>query len=134
LARHQFAVFALAAIALTTSFWLLLDIVGAYTRSSPAITVAGFEARFDALRKTIPPRSVLGYLSDNATNDPSYLAEYYLTQYTLAPSIVKPTPGEVLVVVNYHTPEPDRAALSAHNLIPIQLFGDGVMLCRHVKP
>jgi len=133
LARHQFAFFVLAAIALTSSFWLMLDVVGSYNAPVTGLTVDGFENRFEALHKALPPHSVLGYVSDNQASDPSYLAEYYLTQYTLAPVIVKPTSAEALVVFNYHTPKPDEAVLRTNNLIPVQAFENGVMLCRRVK-
>jgi hypothetical protein len=130
LARHQFAVLALAAVALGSSFWLLLDLVGAYSRNSGTFGVAAFEDRFSEFRKTIAPHSVYGYLSDNPSNDPSNLAEYYLTQYTLAPAIIKPSPDEDLVVMNFHSASPDRAALQARHLVPVQTFGNGVLLCR----
>ncbi len=130
MARHQFAVIALAAVALSSSFWLLLDLVGAYTRGAQTFGVAFFEARFDALRKTIKPHTVFGYYSDNG-NDATALAEFYLTQYTLAPAIVRPSLDEPLVVVNFHNPTPDPKLLQAKNLTAIQNFGNGVLLCHN---
>lgn len=130
MARHKFAVIALAVIALGTGFWELLDLVGAYNRGMD-FGVAGFESRFDELRPAIKPHSVLGYTSDNPPNDPSYLSEYYLTQYTLAPAIIKPDTNEDLVVMNFHTERPNEAAMHAMNLVPAQSYGHGVMLLRH---
>jgi hypothetical protein len=128
LARHQFAVIALAAVALASSFWLLLDLVSVYSQSTATFGVASFEDRFNEFRKTIMPHSVLGYLSDNPLNDPSNQAEFNLTQYTLAPAIVKASIDEPLVVMNYHANTPDPAALRARHLIPIHNFGNGVLL------
>jgi hypothetical protein len=131
LARHQFAVIALAAVALASSFWLLLDQVSVYTRSTDTFGVASFEDRFAEFRKTLAPHTVLGYLSDNPLNDPSNQAEFNLTQYTLAPAIVKPSINEHLVVVNYHSTTMDQAALRTRHLVPIHDFGKGVLLCRN---
>jgi hypothetical protein len=134
LARHQFAVIALAAVALASSFWLLLDLVSAYTRNTETFGVASFEDRFSEFRKSMPSHFVLGYLSDNPLNDPSNQSEFNLTQYTLAPAIVKPSVNERLVVVNYHSGKVDQAALQARHLVPIRNFGNGVLLCRNDAP
>jgi hypothetical protein len=132
LARHQFAVGALAAVAVASMLWLLLDVVGAYSRSGENFGVGGFESRFDDLRKALPVNAVVGYTSDNAPNDPNSQAEYYLTQYTLAPRTVLPSTASKLVVVNSHNPKPDRNALRKVNLVLVQDFGEGVFLCRNV--
>lgn len=132
MARHKFAVIALAVIALGSGFWQLLDLVGAFNRGVD-FGVPAFETRFEQFRPTIKPHSIFGYTSDNPPNDPSYLSEYYLTQYTLAPAIVKPDTNEELVVMNFHSERPDQAAMRAMNLVPVQTYGHGVMLCRHAS-
>jgi hypothetical protein len=76
---------------------------------------------------------VYGYLSDNLPNDPSALPEFYLTQYTLAPAIVKPTTAERLVIVNFHDNKPDAKLLRANGLAQVQNFGNGVVLCRRIQ-
>jgi hypothetical protein len=133
LARHQFAVFALTAIALVSSFWFLLDVLGAATRRTQAFGVAAFQNRFSDFPKPIQPHTVYGYFSDNAPNDPSALAEFHLTQYTLAPAIVKPSVTENLVIVNYHSKQLDMRLLQANHLRPVRNVGTGVMLCRPDK-
>lgn len=131
MARHQFAVIALAAVALASSFWLLLDLVSVYSRNTATFGVDSFEDRFNDFRKTLTPHAVLGYLSDNPVNDPSSQSEFNLTQYTLAPAIVKPSIDQQLVVMNYHANIPDPAALRAKHLVPIHNFGKGVLLLRN---
>jgi hypothetical protein len=128
---ERFAVIALAAVALMSSFWLLLDVVRGYSDLSRTFGVASFEDRFQALRKALPSHSVVGYASDNPTNDASAIAEFYLTQYALAPTIVTSSLKESMVVVNYHTPQFDPAKLRAQHLTLIQNFGNGVLLCRN---
>jgi len=131
LARHQFAVVALATIALASSFWLLLDVVSAYSNRSRTLGVDSFEDRFRELRKALAPHSEVGYISDNPTNDEAAQAEFYLTQYTLAPTIVDASPNRPLVVANYHSPQPDLAKLQAQHLVLLQDFGNGVLLCHN---
>jgi|HubBroStandDraft_5_1064220.scaffolds.fasta_scaffold157978_2 hypothetical protein len=133
LARHKFAVIALAAVALCSTIWYLLDVLGAVSHS-PVFGVAAFENRFDEFRKTVQPHSTYGYVSDNLPNDPSARPEFYLTQYTLAPAIVKPTPQELLVVLNFHETRPDVKLLLANRLVMVRIFGNGVALCRRILP
>ena len=127
--RHQLAVIALAAIAVCSTSWLLLDILGAVAHQR-AFGVDAFESRFDQFRKTIQPHAEFGYVSDNPSKDPSARAEFYLTQYTLAPAIVKNTADERLVIVNFHSTKLYPKLLTDNKLIQIQDFGNGVLLCR----
>jgi hypothetical protein len=129
LGRQKFVVLLLGAIALASSFWFLLDIVGAVAHRSPVLRVAEFEDRFVDFPKP-EPHMVYGYVSDNAPNDPRSLWEYHLTQYVLAPAIIKDSANEPLVVVNYHTKGLDLRMLRNNHLDPFHDFGNGVALCR----
>lgn len=131
MARHQFAVIALAAIALASSFGILLDLVTAYSRSSENLGVVPFERRFEVLSKNMPPHSVLGYVSDNPANDAAAQAEYYLTQYSLVPAIVKASTDEHFVVANFHSNAPNKAMLQAKHLELVQDFGNDVFIYRN---
>lgn len=129
LAGHRFSVIALAVVALCSTFWLLLDVVGAVSHRQ-VFGVAAYENRFDGLRKIIKPHSVYGYISDNSPNDPADLAEFFLTQYTLAPAILKDSDDADLVIANFHTTKPNDQLLRMHRLVGMQDFGNGVLLCR----
>lgn len=131
MARHKFAVGAIAAIALCSTFWFLLDVLGAVSHLQ-VFGVAAFESRFDELRKTIRPHTTFGYISDNSPNDPSTQAEFFLTQYTLAPAIVKESTDERLIIANFHHNQPDPKLLHANKLTVIQNFNNGVVLCRKI--
>ncbi len=132
--RHQFAVIALLAIALASSFWVLLDVAGDYSKSSTSFGVAAYESRYSELRKTVTPQTVFGYTSDNPPNDPSDQAEFYLTQYTLAPAIITSSILEKQVIFNFHNPSPDLRALEPKHLTAVLNYGNGVILCRPSKP
>lgn len=129
MARHKFAVIALAAVALCSSFWLLLDVIGAVSHRQ-VLSVAAFENRYDELRKIIQPNIVYGYVSDQPPNDPSARPEFFLTQYTLAPTLVKDTGDERMIIVNLHNTKPDPKLLQANRLVLVQDFGNGILLCR----
>jgi hypothetical protein len=134
LARHQFALITLAAIALVSSFWFLLDVLGTATHSKQTFGVTAFENRFNDFPKTVQPHTVYGYLSDTPASDPSALAEFHLTQYVLAPAIIRLSTHENLVIVNYHSKDLDMKLLSANHLRPYRTIGNGVALCRGDKP
>jgi hypothetical protein len=134
LARHQFAVLSLAVIALVSSFWFLVDVLGTATRATPSFGVAAFEDRFNGFGKTVQPHTVYGYLSDNPANDPSSLAEFHLTQYVLAPAIVRQSTHENLVIVNYHSKDLDMRLLQANRLKPYRSVGTGIALASGDKP
>ena len=80
----------------------------------------------------MPPRAVLGYVSDNPANDTQSQAEFYLTQYALAPAIVKATTEEHFVVANFHTSSPDAAMLRSKNLTLERDFGNDVFIYRNM--
>jgi hypothetical protein len=129
LGRQKFVVLSLGAIALVSSFWFLLDILGAVAHRTPVLRVAEFEDRFVNFPKT-EPHMVYGYVSDNAPNDTRSLWEYHLTQYVLAPAIIKASANEPLVIVNYHSKDLDFRFLHNNHLDPYRDFGNGVALCR----
>jgi hypothetical protein len=133
LTSHRFAVLALLALSLASSFWFLLDVITAYTylRDTYAFGVPNFENRFEALHKSMPPRSVLGYVSDNPATNTQSLAEFYLTQYALAPAIVKPSTEEHFVVANFHNNSPNAAMLRSKHLALVQDFGNAVFIYRN---
>jgi hypothetical protein len=133
LSSHRFAVAVLICISLASSLWFLLDVITAYSylRESNAFGVPNFDSRFEALHKSMPPRSVLGYVSDNPANDTQSQAEFYLTQYALAPAIIKATTEEHFVVANFHNNSPSAAMLKSKNLVLVQDFGNAVYIYRN---
>ena len=76
----------------------------------------------------MPPRSVFGYISDNPPTDIASQGEFFLTQYTLVPAMVKLSTEESVLVGNFHTNKPDGAKLRAKNLVLLKDFGHDVFL------
>jgi hypothetical protein len=129
LARHQFAVIALAALALCSIFWSLLDVEGAVSHRR-MVRIESFEDRLAELRKTLDPHGTVGYVSDAAANDATAVPEYHVTQYTLAPVMVKNTDQEPQVVALFNAGKLDPALLASHRLLMLRDFTNGVVLCR----
>lgn len=111
----------------------MLDVISAYnfSRSAGAFGVPSFEKRFAELHKSMQAKSALGYVSDNPANNTQAQAEYYLTQYALAPVIIKASTEEPLVVANFHTNKPDQALLRAKHLTLVRDFGNDVFIFRN---
>ena len=132
MARHQFAVIALAAIAIASAFWILLDQVNVLSKEVQTFGVGSFEKRFELLRKELPPHSVIGYVSDNPIADQvTSQGEFYLTQYTLVPTIVKPSTEEPLEVANFHTDKLNEDLLKAKHLVAVKSYGSYVWTYRN---
>jgi hypothetical protein len=133
LARHQLAVAALLGVAIASMFWILLDVAGAYSHVSTSYGVQNFENRFADLPRAATPQTIFGYVSDNRSDDPSDQAEFYLSQYTMAPAILTTSVNVREVIVNLHSGKPDMQALAARGLTPIRDFGNGIILCRNAR-
>jgi hypothetical protein len=85
-----------------------------------------YERRFEALKRDVPPGSVVGYVEDR----PEFWTakQYYLTQYALMPSVVVYDPTREVIVGNFSNPEKSAEVLAFYKLTTVKDFGNGVML------
>ncbi len=98
------------------------------------------EARIAQLRPLLPSAGAVGYVTtvendrifakERAFQNVEYLAQYALTQYTLAPLIVRNSPDLPLVIGNFLDGPPAPGFLEKHGLVPLKDFGDGLVLYR----
>lgn len=88
---------------------------------SPDAVSMRSDQRFAVLKQLLPDHGVVGYLGDSA----DATADYYLTQYALAPLVVEHSINHPLIVGNFPSSRPD---LAAHRLRIIRDFGSGVLL------
>jgi hypothetical protein len=86
-----------------------------------------YEKRFAGLRKRLPQRGVVGYLGVG-WDSRDQLPAYYATQYALAPVVVENSLEPELIVGNFATPLDPTPTTWPANLLPVQSFGDGVVL------
>ena len=98
------------------------------------------EARIAQLQGSLPASGEIGYVTtvenekiftyERAFQNVEYLAQYVLTQYTLAPLIVRNSPKLPLVVGNFLDGPPAPGFLEKNDLVPMKDFGDGLILYR----
>mgnify|MGYP001225597857 CR=1 FL=1 len=98
------------------------------------------EERIRQLKGYLPASGEVGYVTtvgndrifadEKAFRNVEYLAQYVLTQYTLAPLIVRNSPDFPLVVGNFLDGPPAAGFLEEKGLVPLKDFGDGLILYR----
>ena len=99
--------------------------------------ISQYERRFEGLKKILPTHGVVGYLSHRQAQDIRFdagTAEFYLTQYALAPLIVIHSPERDLVIGNFGAFRVDPEIFKDRDLTLIKDFGNGVMLFRRETP
>ncbi|MBN2438902.1 MAG: hypothetical protein JXL20_09925 [Deltaproteobacteria bacterium] len=98
------------------------------------------ETRIARLLPLLPASGAVGYVTtvendriftaEKTFTNVEFLAQYALTQYTLAPRIVRNRPDLPLVVGNFIDGPPAPGFLEKNGLVPLKDFGDGLVLYR----
>ena len=98
------------------------------------------EARIAQLVPFLPASGEVGYVTtvenseifaaEKTFTNVEFLAQYVLTQYTLAPRIVRNSPDKPPVVGNFIDGPPAPGFLERHGLAVHRDFGDGLVLYR----
>ncbi|MBU0651780.1 MAG: hypothetical protein KKG96_02735 [Proteobacteria bacterium] len=98
------------------------------------------EERIRQLKPLLPASGEIGYITtvendrifgfEKSFTNVEFLAQYVLTQYTLAPRIVRNSPDLPLVVGNFIDGPPAPGFLEKHGLVPLRDLGDGLILYR----
>lgn len=98
------------------------------------------ERRIAQLLPLLPASGAVGYVTtvendrifaaERSFANVEFLAQYALTQYTLAPRIVRNRPDLPLVIGNFIDGPPSPGFLEKHGLIPLTDLGDGLVLYR----
>jgi hypothetical protein len=135
--------FGIALILLTAvSLYGNLDTLFSKTRDYPDPAwqdpVSIHERRMEPLKAMLPPAGSVGYVTtvenekffslEKGLQDVELLAQFIVTQYTLAPVFVYNSPDYPLVVGNFLSGPPDPVFLRRNRLVPGKDFGDGVIL------
>ncbi len=130
--RAKAGLLVLAAVAILSNLRLLVELFGDYTSPSrETYGIAGFEGHYEPLRQVLPKRGVVGYITEPSRDpaDPITVAEFYVTQYALAPVIVVNSPNQDYVIGNFRT-APQPSYYFDRNLTLLKDFGNGVALFR----
>ena len=101
------------------------------------------ETRIAQLLPLLPATGAVGYVTtvendrifaaEKTFTNVEFLAQYVLTQYTLAPRIVRNSPDLPLVVGNFIDGPPAPGFLEKNGLVPLKDFGDGMVLYRRER-
>jgi hypothetical protein len=138
--RTWAALILLIAIAVYANLNLLFSRIQLYPNLPQTDPVSIHEQRIEQIKKVMPPTSVLGYvttienekilLNERSLRNVEFLAQYYLTQYTLAPVFVYNSPEYTFVVGNFLDGPADSEWIRKKGLTPLKDFGDGLILYR----
>ena len=119
---------------------LLVQSIRIYAGLPERDPVTIHEARIGQLKGSLPLSGEVGYVTtvendrifaaERAFRNVEYLAQYALTQYTLAPLIVRNSPELPLVVGNFIDGPPPPGFLEKNGLVPLKDFGEGLILYR----
>lgn len=142
--RARVALILLVVVSLYASLNLLFARIQLYSNLPQEDPVTIHERRIEQVRKILPPVRALGYvttvenerifLDERNFRNVEFLAQYYLTQYTLAPVFVYNSPDHLLVVGNFLDGPADPQWIRKKELMPLRDLGDGVILYRKENP
>ncbi|MFH1080894.1 MAG: hypothetical protein V1766_11680 [Pseudomonadota bacterium] len=134
------ALILLIAVTVYANLNLLLSRIQLYPELKQTDPVTIHEQRIAQIRKVIPAAAALGYvttveneklfLKERNLLNVEFLAQYYLTQYTLAPVFIYNSPDYPLVVGNFIDGPADPAWIVEKKLTTLHDFGDGLILYR----
>ena len=138
LMRLKVGLLLLLGLTLAASLNLLYQNGKAYPDFLKTDPVTIHETRINQLKGALPRTAAIGYVTavdnekifyyERSLSNVEFLAQYILTQYTLAPVIVYNSPDYPLVVGNYIDGSPDADFLKKNRLTPVRDFGDGLIL------
>ncbi|MBU1745828.1 MAG: hypothetical protein KJ649_13170 [Proteobacteria bacterium] len=127
----------LAGYAVLSLLWQNIRIYSGLPEKDP-VTI--HEERIRQLKPLLPASGEIGYITtvendrifgfEKSFTNVEFLAQYVLTQYTLAPRIVRNSPDLPLVVGNFIDGPPAPGFLEKHGLVPLRDLGDGLILYR----
>lgn len=128
------AILAVAAVSLLSIGRLFFQVADFYPTAPSPDGVTDFDRRFTALRSQLPPKGVIGYLTDPDTppTDTNAQAEYHLAQYALAPILVVNSPDQRYLVGNFHRTV-TTGSLRDRGFKLIREFGNGIVLLENEK-
>jgi hypothetical protein len=92
--RVKTGIILIIALALLSNVRALLDWIDFDFSFIGHDDISKFETKFEGVKSKLPANGIVGFRSDH----PEDLAQYYLTQYTLAPVVVARIPGQKYVL------------------------------------
>lgn len=135
--RVKIGVLLILFAALFSNLTLFKNILTGYRNNGKIDSISNYEKRFEGIKKELPVRGVVGYISGADVKDIRFAgqetAKYYLTQYAVSPTIVEYAAAYDLVIGNFEPGMDSQNAINANGLTVIKDFGNGVMLLKGAK-
>ena len=138
LMRLKVGLLLLLGLTLAASLNLLYQNGKAYPDFLKTDPVTIHERRINQIKGALSGTAAVGYVTavdnekiffyERSLKNVEFLAQYILTQYSLAPVIVYNSPDYPLVVGNYIDGSPDADFLKKNRLTSVRDFGDGLIL------
>jgi len=123
--------------ALFSNLTLFKDVVAGSCKNGKIDSISHYERRFEGIKKYLPARGVVGYISGTDVKDIRFAgqetAKYYLTQYAVSPTIVEYAAVYDLVIGNFEPGADSSGVIHEKRLTVIKDFGNGVMLLKGAK-
>ena len=126
--RPQLAILAIILCALSINGYVLIENIRFPKEKIIIGNTSEYLERFLTLRQVLPKRGVVGYISDDTTDEDIFAPRKYLAQYSLAPVILARSLDCSLVVGNFRNHPPDFESYRKMGLTPLRDFGNGVIL------
>lgn len=99
----------------------------------PPVDIAAFERRLAPVRAALERSGPVGYWADPGPKSVRSVKEFMLTQYALAPNLVREGTDETWVVGNFHAVPPSEEEVRALGLEKVLDTGNGACLYRRVR-
>lgn len=138
--RFRAALFLLIGVAVYANVSFAVKMIRSWPDIRQGDAVTACEKRMLQLKDLLPPTGLVGYITtvdndkifsrEKTFEDVEVLAHYILTEYTLAPIIVRNSSDYPLVIGNFVEGKPDPGIIRNKHLVPIKDYGDGLILYR----
>lgn len=121
----------LVAASMYHSVTRLRESVTRFANRAEVDDVSRFEMRFAPLKRTLSANQYqrIGYLTDQP-EVADWFAEYYQTQYSLAPVIIGGSADFPVLITNMHNPSLSEDFFRGRHLSPVADYGNGVLLLK----
>jgi hypothetical protein len=136
--KQKIGILLLVALTCSSAFNALSQNARSYEEAPKTDPVTIHEIRITQLKEFLPSSGSVGYITtiendrifaaEKSFSNVEFLAQYVLTQYTLAPLVIRNSPDFPVIIGNFIDGPPAPGFLEKNSLHSIRDFGDGLIL------
>ncbi len=141
--RQKIGIVLLVVLTCLSVFHALRENIRSYREAPETDPVTVHERRIAQLKAFLPSTGQVGYITgienekiftvEKTFTNVEFVAQYVLTQYTLAPLVVRNSPDFPIVIGNFIEGVPVPEFLHKNNLVELHDFGEGLFLYQKEK-